>query len=93
MRLSSQEIQIIKKIVKNEDQDAQIYLFGSRVDDEKKGGDIDLLIFSLSLNDDDKYKIKCDLWDQLGEQKIDIIIASDNSDPFTRIALRKAVLL
>jgi predicted nucleotidyltransferase len=93
MRLSSQEIETIKGIVKNADHDAQIYLFGSRVDDKKRGGDIDVLIFSLNLNDDDKYKIKHDLWDQLGEQKIDIIIARDDSDPFTRIALREAVLL
>ena len=43
MRLSSQYQQTIKKYF-NEFFDDTIYLFGSRVDDAKKGGDIDLYL-------------------------------------------------
>lgn len=93
MRLSGNEIKSIKETVKNVDQDARIYLFGSRVDNKKRGGDIDLLIFSHKLKPEDRSRIKSTLWEQIGEQKIDIIIVRDESDPFTRIALKEAVLL
>jgi predicted nucleotidyltransferase len=93
MRLSAHEINSIKETVKNVDEDAQIFLFGSRVDNKKRGGDIDLLIFSHKLKSEDRSRIRSALWEQIGEQKIDIIIARDESDPFTRIALKKAVLL
>jgi predicted nucleotidyltransferase len=93
MRLSAYEINSIKETVKKADQDALIYLFGSRVDNEKRGGDIDLLIFSQKLQPEDRFRIKKALWEQIGEQKIDIIIVRDESDPFTRIALKEAVLI
>ncbi len=93
MRLSAHEINSIKDTIKSVDQDARIYLFGSRVDNKKRGGDIDLLIFSHKLKEEDRFRIKRDLWEQIGEQKIDIIIVRDESDPFTRIALKEAVLL
>jgi len=44
MRLSKTEQQIIKDAVLSIDPQARIYLFGSRADDTKRGGDIDLLI-------------------------------------------------
>ncbi len=93
MRLSSSEISSIRKTVKSNDKDALIYLFGSRVDNEQRGGDIDLLIFSQKLQPEDKYKIKKALWEQIGEQKIDLVIVKDESDPFTRIVLKEAVLI
>ena len=36
MRLSAHEINSIKETVKNVDEDAQIFLFGSRVDNKKR---------------------------------------------------------
>lgn len=74
MRISDREVKAIKNVVNNFDKDACIYLFGSRVYDDKKGGDIDLLILSNSLIQSDSKKIRYSLWDILGEQKIDIII-------------------
>lgn len=45
MRLSKNQIIKIKSIiVKNTHRNSQVYLFGSRLDNNKKGGDIDLLI-------------------------------------------------
>ena len=70
-----------------------MYLFGSRVDDSKKGGDIDLLVMSDRLTRDDKRRIKTRLYELIGEQKIDILLAADDSDPFVKLALETGVKL
>jgi uncharacterized protein len=93
MRLSASEISVIKAAVAELDPFARVYLFGSRVDDAKRGGDIDLLIMSDLLTGDDRRKITARLWEELGEQKIDIVIAADTEDPFVRIAFAKGVEL
>lgn len=82
MRLSRQEINIINSVITKYDSLASIRLFGSRTDDNKKGGDIDLLVFSNKINFDDKLKIYIELKEQLGDQKIDIIVAHDKTNPF-----------
>lgn len=93
MRLKDYERDVILSAVKRLDNNARVYLFGSRVDDTKKGGDIDLLVFSNSLNTNDKRSIKAELYEHLGEQKIDIVLATDDSDPFIKLALATGVIL
>lgn len=93
MRLKDSEIRAIKEIIRSFDNSAKVYLFGSRVYDNKRGGDIDLLILSNKLRNIDKSCIRIKLFDKLGEQKIDIIIAKDLSSSFTRIAIREGILL
>ena len=44
MRLSKRMTKIIKDNIKKSFGDVDVYLFGSRVDDNKRGGDIDLAI-------------------------------------------------
>ena len=56
MRLSSKEINIIKNKAQLIFGDSIVYLFGSRVDDTKKGGDIDLYL--VSENKDNLFKKK-----------------------------------
>ena len=80
MRLSLFEIETIVKL-KNIyfGEVSKIYLFGSRVDDTKKGGDIDLY---LSTSSDEKFNSqKIDflvaLKNSIGEQKIDLVLACD----------------
>ncbi len=93
MRLSEQERKSILQIVQQKDHDAEIYLFGSRVDDSARGGDIDILIISDKLTFSDKIDIKLELYRQIGEQKIDIIIDRDIHKPFTRIAYEQGLRL
>lgn len=93
MRLSDSEVKAIKKVVEDIDRDALVYLFGSRVYDDAKGGDIDLLILSHRLAQKDSSKIRYRLWDIIGEQRIDIVIAKDDTHPFTKIALKEGILL
>lgn len=93
MRLSMQEHNAIVQAVKGFDPQARIYLFGSRVDDAGKGGDIDILVFSKKLTFDDKLQIKAKLFATIEEQKIDILIAQDTSEPFVQMAFEDGVEL
>ena len=93
MRLNEYEIKSILDSCRLYDSNAIVYLFGSRVDDTKKGGDIDLLVMSDKLTRDNKRAIRIRLHELLGEQKIDIIVAVDDSDPFVRMALETGVKL
>lgn len=94
MRLSKEEIELLKKTLFELDSEAKLYLFGSRVHDDKKGGDIDLLIISNKLTRKDLRKIKREFFNKFGEQKIDIVI--DNGDfknPFAEKIRKESVEL
>jgi predicted nucleotidyltransferase len=82
MRLPAHRVNIIKASVIATDPDARIFLFGSRLNDRLKGGDIDVLILSNKMDFSAKNELKYKLLLQMEEQKIDIIIARDRSDPF-----------
>lgn len=95
MRLTKFESETIKRIVEANIKDADVYLFGSRTDDKKKGGDIDLLIIS----DNDvtlrmRRKIYLELEDELGEQKIDIVASKRKKlVPFAKLAMLEGIKL
>ena len=94
MRLSEKEIKLLKNELKLLSNEAKLYLFGSRVDDAKKGGDIDLLIVSNELTKKDLRILRIEFFKEFGEQKIDIIL--DNGEflnPFNRLIFQKAILL
>ena len=93
MRLASHEIKSIKETILQMDADAQIRLFGSRLDDNKRGGDIDLLIVSSSLGFQDKLKIRYLLKEKLGERKIDIIITEKPTTAFVKYVFQKSLLI
>lgn len=93
MRLNAAEQQIIRQAIASTDPEAVIYLFGSRVDDNAKGGDIDLLILSKKINLMSKLGILAQLHQALGEQKIDLAVYSDPSRPFARMAIESGVRL
>ncbi len=82
MRLTEQQQQKIKQIVNNlAGNQAEIILFGSRVDDQQKGGDIDLLISLNSTIDHPaqlSVKISAQLERALQGRKIDILLAAPN---------------
>lgn len=85
MRLKKEHVEIIKNAAKNYfGRDAEVYLFGSRVDDNKKGGDIDIYIETNLKENIFERKIKLleKLHKELGEQKIDIVINNFTNDKF-----------
>ncbi len=93
MRIKEHEKKILKQSVKEHDPNAEIYLFGSRADDEAKGGDIDILVISGSLTFQDKLKIKARIFECLEDQTIHLVIGRDTTDPFVKIARHKGILL
>lgn len=93
MRLSSHERQAISEAILEVDSKAVIYLYGSRVDDNDKGGDIDLLVLSSEIDLMRKLDILARLHRELGERKIDLAIYPDADRPFTRIAISSGVRL
>lgn len=93
MRLSDKEKNALVQAIRGFDPQARIYLFGSRADDTQKGGDIDVLIFSHKLSFEDKLNIKARLFEMIEEQKIDLLIAKDMSDPFVQMAFEESLEL
>lgn len=97
IRLTSIEIETIVKTICDLDSDANIYLYGSRTDPLKKGGDIDLLIISDTLSFNDKINLLIALKEKLGEQKIDLSIKTANAfeaDPFfSSDSIKKGLVL
>ena len=95
MRLKPEEIEFIKKQLTPIQRNAEIYLFGSRTDDQAKGGDIDLLLLSEKpIKRADIRKFKIDFYKKFGWQKIDIVsFLFQQEDPFKTVALNQAVKL
>jgi predicted nucleotidyltransferase len=76
LRLSEEEIKIIKDVVTKFLNESKIYLFGSRLDDSKKGGDIDLFIVSKDIDYERKLKIRAKL-KALLKKPVDVVYHKD----------------
>jgi len=93
MRLNKVEINSIINTISKYDPKAAIYLYGSRCDDSKRGGDIDIAIVSDKIDNTEKRKIRLTLYDLIGEQKIDIISGKITESVFLEKAVKTGVLL
>ena len=97
VRLSEEEIKAIVETAKEIfGKNIKIWLFGSRADLGKRGGDIDLYIETEMEEDILRKKLKflVKLEEKIGEQKIDVIIKPFNSkDEISLIAKRTGVRL
>ena len=98
MRITSLEQEIIKLHVrKHFGMNADVYIFGSRVDNNRKGGDIDLYITTdipASEIIREKISLLGKLENALGEQKIDVVINNRTKrKPIYEIAEKEGVKL
>jgi predicted nucleotidyltransferase len=74
MRLTSAQIDTIKTTARNVlGEGAQVVLFGSRVDDLAKGGDVDLYVETAEPDLMKKIRCKVQLQDQL-DMPVDLIV-------------------
>lgn len=101
MRLSEYQTKVIKEVaIETWGDDVMVFLFGSRTDDSKKGGDIDLFI---QLPDEtnvqnlirQKAQFLSKLYFLLGEQKIDVIIKTpmNHNQPIVETAKETGIPL
>jgi len=79
--------------------DDHLWLFGSRVNDQKKGGDIDLYV-ETHLDNDQAIKSKFSflriMKGQIGDQRIDIvlnILTINSPQPIYKIAIAEGIQL
>jgi len=92
VRLEEWEINEIKKSLREVfGENAKVYLFGSRIDDRKKGGDIDLYVEADNIDYEKEKEFWILLQERLGEQKIDIIY-NKNKFLIEKVA-KKGILL
>jgi len=93
MRLSPKEVKAIVDVFRPylEPVSGELFLFGSRADDSKLGGDIDLLVVvDGALREtlrDQTVRIRDQIHQRIGEQRIDITFTSREGmreDPFLR---------
>ena len=95
MRLSTKYINVIRARFKEFLHDGEIDLFGSRVDDNKKGGDIDLYLVLREHNNlfEKKNKFLSRIKKELGDQKIDIIFNKDKNRLIEQEAIKWGIKL
>ena len=95
MRLSEKYISVIKKNFNEFFKNGEIYLFGSRVDDSKKGGDIDLYLVLQEHSNlfEKKLKFLSRIKRELGEQKIDIVFNIDSNRLIEKEAIQWGIKL
>lgn len=92
MRLSAETREIIRKTTQEIfGEAARVRLFGSRIDDSQRGGDIDLLV-ELPVHDPDARKkslaLAAQLQMRIGDQPIDILVLDPQTilQPIHRVA-------
>ncbi|MBS0290168.1 MAG: nucleotidyltransferase domain-containing protein [Proteobacteria bacterium] len=104
MRLTKQEVSgIVDAIEKHltTTKIGELRLYGSRVDDTQKGGDIDLLLIMPTIEYkrklfENKHKILSDLKENIGERKVDLLICAKQDivdDPFVNLIYPSSILL
>jgi hypothetical protein len=99
MRLDPKAIEIITSRTKSViGEDIAIWLFGSRVDDQLKGGDIDLLI-EVNHKFENRVAVACQINAKiqiaLGAQRLDIIVKDVDTEslPIHEIAKKNGIRL
>ena len=64
MRLNNKQLEVIKSVIKEKVGDVEIYIFGSRLNDNIRGGDVDIFI-NKKLDLEQKIELKIILEEKL----------------------------
>lgn len=85
MRLSAAQVETIKQEARHFfGVEAEVWLFGSRVDDTAKGGDVDLYVRSMSSDADQlaaaRFAFLARLKRRMGDRKIDLVLQREGGE-------------
>lgn len=100
MRLSSGQVEAIKQETEHFfGAQAEVWLFGSRVDDNRRGGDVDLYVRS-GMSDADqlaaaRFAFLARLKRRIGDRKIDLVLQRSGGEelPIHELARQQGVKL
>lgn len=95
MRIIDSMAEFLKSEICGRIGSADVYLFGSRADDSKKGEDVDILVLAEHKVDfSTSSKIKINFYKKIDERKLDIIFYRIDGDAaFKKLALMEAIKL
>ena len=95
MRLRKDIAVFIKSELKKIEPHSEVYLFGSRADDNTKGGDIDILwLTDRKIPNYKIRKFKISFYKKFGWQKLDIVnFTFQEDDIFKKVAMQNAIEL
>ena len=100
MRLSSAQVEAIKQETEHFfGAKAEVWLFGSRVDDAAKGGDVDLYVRAVSGDADElaaaRFAFLAHLKRRIGDRKIDPVLQREGGEvlPIYELARQQGVML
>jgi predicted nucleotidyltransferase len=87
-RLNQTQIDTIKNIIYNHFGECEIYIFGSQIDTQKRGGDIDIFVIcNKKIDLETKLKAKIALQNKL-LIPVDIVISKDKNRMIEKEALK-----
>ena len=94
MRLTKDQVDYVARSIRNHlGHNAKIWIFGSRLDDRKKGGDLDLYVETQPCPLHTELRCKIELEEALG-LPVDLIIRTDGDNtPIACIAKRQGKLI
>lgn len=94
MRMSTEQAELAVRVIRKYFADAAVWLFGSRVDDSRKGGDFDFYIETAQTDIALPLARACgELTDSLG-MKVDLAVNNHTGDkPIFRIAKASGIRL
>ena len=95
LRLSAEAINVIQDVFLRVFEKGDLYLFGSRIDDTRKGGDIDLYVVADEQTrlGEKRIDFLTQIKHKIGEQRIDLVIDRGTKRTIDKIAMSEGVLL
>ena len=93
MRIPQEQLSYFKTLCLEVAPESKVYLFGSRLDDTQKGGDIDIMVLTdKKLSIRNRSHIRYGFYEKYGEQKLDLVnFTFDEESPFKNLVLIEGV--
>lgn len=93
--MTHEQADAIREEVHRADAQAEVYLFGSRVDDAARGGDIDLLVVSDRVDFRGLLELRRRILDRIGWQQLDVVVRrhDQTDDPLAALAKESGIKL